>query len=390
MLNSLKILNFKGLQDLEIPSLGQLNLIVGKNNSGKSSILEALMLYASGGSEDVLHEISRNYGERSRMDNIASDRDELTRVPFNILPYEHIFYGRSFKKTTTISIGPSRSKGIYKKLQIKYIDKTNKTNKLEESSKNLDVETLNFLEQFNMLNEEAYITGRLSKYRHFLGIQQEDYSDLIPLEVSIRQARRFIDKHSPYAINYVYVPTRTFSMRNLAQLWDSITLTPYEKMTIDALKLIEPNIEDLRFVGDREWSRTALIRLRDDETIFPISSMGDGIIRILQLVLNMYAAKDGFYLIDEFDNGLHYSVQKSLWNIIFKLSQDLNIQVFATTHSWDCIQSFTEVSLEKEEIKGALLKIGRSRLIKNQGKTIVTVFDENNLSTINQTTVEVR
>jgi AAA15 family ATPase/GTPase len=54
-------------------------------------------------------------------------------------------------------------------------------------------------------------------------------------------------------------------------------------------------------------------------------------------------ADKGFLLIDEFENGLHYTVQEQLWNIIFSLSQKLDIQVFATTHSEDCIRSFENV-----------------------------------------------
>jgi hypothetical protein len=70
------------------------------------------------------------------------------------------------------------------------------------------------------------------------------------------------------------------------------------KNIIDALRLIEPNIEDIRFVqkDERSSERTAIVKLFDEEMIFPIRSMGDGIIRILQLILNMYAAKDGFIL----------------------------------------------------------------------------------------------
>jgi AAA15 family ATPase/GTPase len=388
MLNSLRILNFKGIKNVEISSLGQVNLIVGKNNSGKSSILEALMLYASGGSEGVLHKISKSYKEKSRVDSSPYEMmEERSKIPLTALPYEHIFYSRNFNKTKEISIGPIKKHHTYKKLVIQYIDKNNKT---EEPSQHLDAFTLRYLNQYDMLNEEEYVLDQLSQYRHFLYIQQDDYNKLIPLEASVINSRRIFNQHSPYAINYIHVPARFFSMNDLAQLWDNITLTPYEKMTIDALKLIEPNIEDLRFVGDRQSNRTALIKLKDDDAIFPINSMGDGIIKILQLVLHMYASKDGFYLIDEFDNGLHYSVQKPLWDIIFRLSKELNVQVFATTHSWDCIQSFTEVSLEKKNIKGALLRIGKSKLLKNKGQNIITVFDEEKLLTINQTTVEVR
>lgn len=181
-------------------------------------------------------------------------------------------------------------------------------------------------------------------------------------------------------------------MDDLGVLWDKANLTPYEKYTINALRLIEPHIEDLRFIikDERSNERTAIVKLFDEEVRFPIRSMGDGIVRILQLILNMYAAKDGFYLIDEFDNGLHYSVQKSLWQMIFSLAKQLNIQVFATTHSWDCIQSFTEVAIENVQMKGTLLKIGKSKLSKNKGTPIVTVFNEEKLHAITQEMVEVR
>ena len=67
----------------------------------------------------------------------------------------------------------------------------------------------------------------------------------------------------------------------------------------------------------------------------PLGSMGDGMLRVLQIILKVFSAQGGFLLIDEFENGLHYSVQEKIWALIFKLAEQLNIQVFATTHSWD-------------------------------------------------------
>ena len=66
--------------------------------------------------------------------------------------------------------------------------------------------------------------------------------------------------------------------------------------------------------------------------------MGDGINRILTIILAMVNCENGYLLIDEFENGLHYSVQEKLWEIIFYLAKRLNIQVFATTHSNDTIE----------------------------------------------------
>lgn len=95
-------------------------------------------------------------------------------------------------------------------------------------------------------------------------------------------------------------------------------------------------------------------------------------------------------LIDEFENGLHYSIQEKIWGYIFDLAKSLNIQVFATTHSWDCIESFSKVAKEKSDVDGALFRVGKSVRTSDAGKVIATVFDEDQLFNITQSDVEVR
>lgn len=118
--------------------------------------------------------------------------------------------------------------------------------------------------------------------------------------------------------------------------------------------------------------------------------MGDGMVRILQLILKVFPAKGGFLLIDEFENGLHYSVQKQVWSLLFDLAALLDIQVFATTHSWDCIESFSSVAVEKSNIEGILFRVGTSVRKSDRDCVIATVFDESQLRGITQADVEVR
>jgi len=86
--------------------------------------------------------------------------------------------------------------------------------------------------------------------------------------------------------------------------------------------------------------------------------MGDGINRILTIILALVNCEKGYLLIDEFENGLHHTVQEQLWRVIFYLVEKLDIQVFATTHSWDCIEAYENV-LNDEEIKtdGKLIRL---------------------------------
>ena len=104
---------------------------------------------------------------------------------------------------------------------------------------------------------------------------------------------------------------------------------------INAIKKIEPNLLDLRLnsigllIGD--------IGLNN---LIPVNLMGGGTARFLSIALAMLDSKNGIVLIDEIDNGLHYSVQQTIWKAVLAWSEQLNVQVFATTHSIECIKAF--------------------------------------------------
>jgi len=80
-----------------------------------------------------------------------------------------------------------------------------------------------------------------------------------------------------------------------------------------------------------------------------LTELGDGVRHLVSIVISLYAAENGYLFIDEIDNGIHYSVLDELWEIIFVLSKQLNVQVFATTHSKECIESFNRVQLDLKD-----------------------------------------
>ena len=98
MLSSLKIKNFRSLQDVEIPKLGRLNLIVGNNNSGKSSLIEALLIYANSADENLLNELAYAHGEP-----LIFDRDEEESIS-SFLPFESFFANRAFPTEDNVKI----------------------------------------------------------------------------------------------------------------------------------------------------------------------------------------------------------------------------------------------------------------------------------------------
>ena len=98
--------------------------------------------------------------------------------------------------------------------------------------------------------------------------------------------------------------------------------------------------------------------------MLPIQFSGDGINKLLYIVLSIMDAKNGLLLIDEIDTGFHYSMYKELWKIVSDVSREYNCQVIASTHSYENIVgavegvkdhpedfSFYRIGYDKEDLK---------------------------------------
>ena len=384
MIHSLKIENFRSLENFQVTKLGRVNLIVGKNNSGKSSVLEALRIYAGNANHELLESIAQGHDEKCFLDNEESDA-------FNkALPFEDLFTGRKFNEDNrSIVIG-----------------------ELDNSSKHLEIKPVFLIEKKEIIltaetGEESVRIRRIPAERNAILDNSEVVGEalLISKEHKLllidfdRDRSRF--RPTVFDIKKLacsLIPTQFISMNDLAKEWDVIALTEGEVIVKNALRIILPEVEDLTFVVDkinnlrnsREVRRLAKVKISGLAYPIPLASLGDGMLRILQLVLKLFSAKGGFLLIDEFEKGLHYSVQEKVWRLLFELSEKLDIQIFATTHSWDCIESFAKVAMDKKDIDSVLFRVGKSVRTSDKGRVISTVFDQDQLYSITQSDVEVR
>jgi predicted ATPase len=157
-----------------------------------------------------------------------------------------------------------------------------------------------------------------------------------------------------------FLATDNLGFDNLATLWDKITLTPKEESVVAALQILEPDVERISFTSSQTSNSGILIKLRGQPNPIPLGSMGDGMRRILTLVMTAVTAENGVLLVDEIDTGLHYQTQTDMWRLILEVAQQLNVQVFATTHSWDCITAFQEALAQLEDSSvGKLFRLSR-------------------------------
>jgi hypothetical protein len=172
----------------------------------------------------------------------------------------------------------------------------------------------------------------------------------------------------------------------LGALWDKIALSDREKDVIDALKIIDPKISAVSMVGGEgpRQSRTAIVRAENIRRPVPLRSYGDGLNRLFGIVLSLVNAREGLLLIDEFENGMHHTVQLDAWRIVFRLAQRLGVQVFATSHSWDSIEAFQKAASETPE-QGVLVRLSRK-----DESIVPTIFCENELAIATRDRIEVR
>jgi predicted ATPase len=363
-LTSLMIQRFRVFDDLRIERLGRVNLIVGKNNVGKSTLLEALCLYFNQGSAATIWQIleARNEGRRPAFSVAGRDRS-FVQDPLLIM--KKLFHRRYAPELKGIVIGPSKdSAGVLEVDFGWYIFRT-----IEEGRREL-----------NPVQVEP----------------DEITDDLIPMlkirfggqERLSRLGRQVIPNNGDNA-NCVFVSANGLQSFELGRMWDGIALTDLESDVLSALQLIAPDVERVSLVGGtnmpRERERFPIVKLSGVEEPMSLRSMGEGMNRLFGLALGLVNAKEGAFIIDEIESGLHYSVQPDVWHLVFEVARRLDIQVFATTHSWDCITAFQEAARVYDQEEGVLI-----RLVEKQGRILADLFDEEDLTIVAREGIEVR
>lgn len=356
MIPSLYIENYRSLKKFQINSLSQINLLTGKNNTGKTSILEAIAVFAQKADVKSLIDILKRRGEYYK-EGETLNKNLIKQK--NIEAISALFYNNDIWNKR-IKIKTERHE-----LNIKLVQYHISYNTKGQPQKNI-------------IQESSFIADEDLKLGVLIKLNGEEQVQ------SLNEGLLFLSDSNPI-IKTIY--SNEFSREENAFLWDSITLTDKENTVLTALQIIEPNIKGLAFVEKAE-QRIPIAKILGQKNTIPLKSMGDGINRILSIILAMVNAENGYLLIDEFENGLHHSVQEKLWEIIFSLAKDLNIQVFATTHSRDTIESFENVLNDQERNHGVSGKL--TRLENKAGKIQEVSYSPEELKIATDNDIETR
>jgi AAA15 family ATPase/GTPase len=374
MLDSLEIQNYRNFKHLRIEKLGRVNLIIGKNNTGKTSLLEAVSILVKQEDLDLLLNILEN-----RREHFSSEDLKPSQIASDI---SNLFYQRkaAFDEHNAIKIN-TISEEITKSSQIRMIkyreeSMTSEIGIPEQYSEMLSQIYTRTVEVTEMHDGKIGINFSTNGVNKIISLTRESISDMFS-ELSRGSERKKILQ---------FIPTQILDDTYIFNLWQDIQLTDSEDDIINALKLLEPDIQRLSFARKNDTDYV-IIKLKNISNPVPLRSMGDGINRILTIILSMVNCKGGYLLIDEFDNGLHVSVQKQLWEIVFELANKLNIQVFATTHSNDCINAFQVIANSQPDYENAML----IKLVNKKGGVSAILADAKELhETVEELLIDLR
>ncbi len=330
MFKDLSIRNFRGIKKSDIEGFEQINLFFGKNNCGKSSLLEAIFLIAgqSNASLPVTINNFRNYARFAEND-------------LNIN-----FYKRNTQNKIHISAHEPR----HRELEISILE----LEKNEISLKGLNN---------NNSDATSNLYGLKSKFR----LDEKVYEATVTLDANDPEHIATVKKDPAYTENLYarYLPP-AYMIQPLVDMFSPIIENKQERYLVNILQTIEPGIQDLQLAGKELMVDVGLPQR------LPINFLGDGIRKLLTIILSILSCKNGILLIDEVDNGFHYSAMPNLWKSILETAQESNTQIFVTTHNIDSLKGIAKV-LKKEEFASFQNHVASFKIIKTQEDTVEAV-----------------
>ena len=131
--------------------------------------------------------------------------------------------------------------------------------------------------------------------------------------------------------------------------WNTLVEQRREAELVEAMRILVPAIDSLHFLAGGQGPRV-LVGQRDLNTRLPLGSYGDGMRRLLAVSLALLSVKGGYLLIDKIDTGFHWTAMADVWRFVVEAADRSNVQVFATTHSYDCIKGLGTLVRTRPEL----------------------------------------
>ena len=356
LLPNLSIERFRGIKSLWLPKLGRATLLTGRNGVGKTTVLEAARIWAAHGTGKAIKEILLEREE------IFEDRNgRLNKQDWTFL--RNLFWKRNLNHTEQISIGP-------------------------KGTKDSEVLKIHYTRNVKIANRDGFIDNKiLSSHPNASGTVRKfglnSYQTIWipePIEDSASD-----DYDLENTLQYIALGPGLPNTQTIYDFWAKIVLTSNEQRAVNALNIItKEKIERIAIIGEGHTLRI-IANTKSSGAPFPLKSLGDGVMKLFAVATAISSIKGGFLFLDEAESGIHYSAQANFWKLVLQTAHDNDVQVIATTHSFDCIKGFAEASLENMQAEGVLVRIEDS-----EDELKAVTLDESDLQIVVEDNLEVR
>jgi hypothetical protein len=355
MYERIEVRNFRSISQLEVQGLSRINLIVGRNNSGKTSLLEALFLLGGGADARLPSTLGQLRGQtvdprsieaiwRPLFHQLRPDQKVVLRWHWQNEPCDRELEIGVLPPTQclTTTLPPQSSNGV------------------------------------GAAPSLGAITGLTITFRSPSGSFQAETS----VDAGSGQLQA-ASHHAEDCVLTTLMSARAFSspLRD-AQQFSLARRDKLDTSILEALQLIEPTVQRIEVLyeagGPTLYVDTGL------ETLIPLAACGEGLGRLFSIAVELLTVRGGVLLIDEIDNGLHYSVLPGLWTLLGGACERFDVQLFATTHSEELL--FSALNAFKEQ-PGTL---GLYRIDKRAGKHSVAWYDAETQTAVREVPFEVR
>lgn len=310
MLSNLIVENFRGIQELKIEDMRRLVLLSGNNNVGKSTVLEAVFFMM-----DHLSPDSFNHMNNFRGISVPANGVSLWEPLFYQMNPDNSIRIKATRGEDTITLSyskdesyiPAQNAGIPKNVAGSFQSSAKRNYTLRFA---FQVEgPIDYSEIGHFTTSDSGILREVSDDEGEKQFMQLTYTSFVNNNI-VRTDRAVLDRMGKAEIN------------------------GEKEKIIGFLQRIDPSISDIVTLS---ISGVPQLYINTNNRLLPVQFSGDGINKLLFIVLSVMDAKDGILLVDEIDTGFHYSMYKDLWKIVADVSRDYNCQVIATTHSYENI-----------------------------------------------------
>jgi AAA15 family ATPase/GTPase len=303
MLTSLEIRNFRGFRQLAIPKIARVNLITGKNNTGKTALLEAIY-WLVGRDQSTVQNFPGALRPSSRQDQVENF-------------WRWLFFRKDARNELLIKAAQDKGEYLI----------------LKGSSKAPGYEVSSDTTPQPFMNTKAF-----AFWRQVTGAG--------PLSQDGSRVSLF--------------STQPTTPEDDAKAFSEVILTPGGEEKVESLlREIEPKLRKVRPVQRQNMNTPLMYADVGLPELIPTTQLGQGFSRLMSIFAALISSKSSVCLIDEIENGLHYTILREVWRGLAAVARQENVQVFATTHSWECAVAAHEVFAKQPEYDFALHRLER-------------------------------